>query len=391
MSYKSNLWKIYLFTFFFNLHFIGGVLIPFFTDWGGLSFFQIMILQSWFMLWIFLLELPTGTIADYFGRKQSLILAAGFGIIAVIVYTSTPNFYIFLIAEVLFALSVSLLSGADHAFVYDTLKKIQKAELSKKIFGRLESCHLAGIMIAAPIGSLIASQVSLRAPMLFMALPLLLAVLIGLTLKEPKMTEKVKSQRYLTILKSGVNFFRRHQPLKILAVDMIVIAAVAYFIIWLYQPMLQRAGVSIAYFGLVHAILVAAQILLMNNYQRLEKFLKSKKRLIFLSAFLTGFALIIGGLTNWLPIVILVIIIGGGFGLGRKPLFTSYFNKYIPSAQRATVLSSISMFRHFVLIILSPLVGYFVDWSLSYTLITLGLIAVIFSFISKVKEEHLID
>ena len=34
MSYKANIWKMYLFKFLISLHFVGGVLVPFFLDWG---------------------------------------------------------------------------------------------------------------------------------------------------------------------------------------------------------------------------------------------------------------------------------------------------------------------------------------------------------------------
>lgn len=390
-EFKSNIWKIYLFKFFISLHFIGGVLIPFFTDWGGLKFVQIMILQSWFMFWTFILEIPTGAVADYWGRKYSIILSCIVIVFGVLVYTSTPNFYVFLVGEFLWAMSSALLSGADEAFVYDTLKKIGESNKSKKIFGRIESIGLLGIMIGSPVGSIIASQFGLRAPLFLMIIPFSIAFLITLTFKEPKITQKIESKRYLNVLKDGVEYFYKNKVLKILTIDMISIATIAYFMIWLFQPMLKNAGVNIAYFGVVHSSLVVGEIIIMNNYSFLEKIFGSKKRLIFFSAFITGIMFIIGGLTTFLPLVLLAIIIGGGFGLSRRPLFVSYMNKYIPSPKRATVLSSVSMFRTFILAVLNPIVGLMVDWSLNYTLIILGFTAIIFSFISKVEESHLID
>ncbi|RMF55903.1 MFS transporter [Candidatus Woesearchaeota archaeon] len=370
---------------------MGGVLVPFFLEWGKISFTQLMILQSWFMLWTFILEVPTGTIADYLGRKQSIILSVFVNIIAVLVYASMPNFYIFLLGEFLWAMSAALMSGADEAFVYDTLKKIDETKQSKKIFGKLESFRLAGIMFGAPIGSVIATHFGLRAPMLLFVIPLGIAFLISLTLKEPKTKQKTESKRYISILKEGFKFFYKNKVLKILTTDFVVINAIAYFMIWLYQPMLKQAGVGLKYFGIVHAFFVLSQILIMNNYRRLEKLFGSKKRMVFLSALITGIMFVVGGLTTWVPAVLWVIIVGGGFGMARRPLFVSYMNKYIPSSKRATVLSSVSMARRFVSIILNPIIGFMVDWSLNYTLIILGAIAIIFSFISRVKESHLID
>jgi len=390
-SFRSNIWKIYLFQFLISLHFIGGVIIPFFTDWGGINFTQIMILQSWFMFWIFFLEVPTGVVADFLGRKHSLILASVINAVAAIIYSSYPNFFIFLIGEFLWAMSAALLSGANEAFVYDTLNKINESEKSKKIFGRMESFHLVGIMIGALLGSIIAAQFGLNIPMFLMVVPLTLAFFVGLFLKEPKTAKSAETKRYINILKGGVKFFYKNKVLKILAIDMIFIGTVSYFMIWFYQLMLKQAGIDIIYFGLVHAAFVLSQILIMNNYERLEEIFGSKRRLIFLSALITGIMFVVGGLTSFAPIVLLVIIVGGGFGLSRRPLFISYMNKYIPSPQRATVLSTISMFRRICLVVVNPLIGMLVDWSLNYTLIILGTAAIIFSFVSKVEENHLID
>ena len=246
-------------------------------------------------------------------------------------------------------------------------------------------------MVATPLGSIIAAQFGLRAPMLLLTVPFTIAFFIALTFKEPKTTKKIESTRYINILRDGVRFFYKNKTLKILAMDMISIATVAYFMIWLYQPMLKQAGIGIAYFGIVHASFVISQILIINNYEKLEKIFGSKKGLIFFSGAITGVMFIIGGLTSYIPLVLLVIIAGGGFGLSRRPLFVSYMNKYIPSSKRATVLSTISMLRRFVLVVVNPVVGLMVDWSLNYTLIILGVLAVFFSFASKIEENQLID
>ena len=389
--FQSNLWKMYLFQFFTSLHFLGGVLVPFFLDWGQINFTQIMILQAWFMFWVFILEIPTGAVADYLGRKWSLLLGCLANIIAVIVYTSMPNFYIFLVGEFFWAMASALMSGADQALVYDSLKKIKDEKQSKKVLGRMESFSLIALMVSAPIGSIIASFFGLRMTMLLLAVPLLIATFISLTFHEPKTSRKVESTRYLNILRTGITYFHKNKVLKILALDMVIITSIAYFMIWLYQPLLKQSVVNLIYFGLVHAAFVASQILIINLSPKLEQWFGSKKKLLFYGALITGISFVVGGLTTFLPLVILIIILGGGFGLSRRTVMASYLNKQIPSPQRATILSTISMLRQAVQVILNPAVGFMVDWSLNYTLIILGLAAIIFAFISRVEEEHLID
>ena len=382
--------KMYLYNFFISLHFIGAVLVPFYTEWAGLTLTHALILQSWFLFSVFLLEIPSGTFADYFGRKNSIVLAVLANIAGALVYSFIPNFFLFMIGEFLWALAVALMSGADYAMLYDTLRKTKKTKNSKKIFSRYESSGLLGLMVGAPVGSFIASIYGLQAPMFYLIVPFSIAFFIALTFKEPSCS-RTKEKNYLEILRKGVKYFYKHKILKILALDMIVISTASYFMIWLYQPLLTNVGINIAYFGVVQATLVLSEILIMNNFDKLEKLFGSKRRLLFFSSIITGLMFVLGGLTLYLPIVLMVIIIGGGFGLSRKPLFNNYYNKYIPSDKRATVLSSISMINRFSIAIVNPFVGILADWSLSYTFIIIGTVAIIFSFVSRIEEDMLVD
>ncbi len=390
-TYKSNIWKYYLFYFLCNLSFIGGILIPFFTEWGGLNFTQTMFLQSWFMFWTFLLEVPTGAVADYVGRKHSLILAAFLNGVGFLVYVSQSNFYVFLLGEFILAMALALASGAGEAFVYDSLKKIGKEKKSKKIFARVQTFKLLGIMVGSPIGSLVAGIYGLRSPVILMSVPLTVATLLAITFKEPKTSKKLESNRYIRIVKDGLKYFKDNQVLKILAFDIIIIATAGYLMIWLYQPLLEQSGVPIEYFGFVHASLVLSQIFIMNIYGKLEVIVKSKKRMLFLSSFITGLLFLVGGLTSFIPLIIIVILVAGGFGLTRRPLFASYMNKHVPSSERATILSTISMLRRLLVAIINPIVGMLVDWSLNYTFVLIGIVVLISALFSRVKEEHLID
>jgi fucose permease len=145
-SYKNNIWKMYLFGFLTDIFFISGVLVPFYTMWGKISFTQIMLLQSFFVFSMFALEVPTGVVADKFGRKASLALGALVIVAGTIIYSSYPSFYVFMLGEFLWALGRALISGAEEAIVYDSLKHLKEESSSKKIFARMESISKFGLM-----------------------------------------------------------------------------------------------------------------------------------------------------------------------------------------------------------------------------------------------------
>ncbi|MCR4296742.1 MAG: hypothetical protein NUW21_14510, partial [Elusimicrobia bacterium] len=101
--WRQNVRRMYLWRALMHMHFFAGVLVPFFTDWGGLSLNQMFLLQAWFFLWIFLLEVPTGAVADKYGRKASVIAASVCLIAATALYASGKGMPRYLLAEFIWA------------------------------------------------------------------------------------------------------------------------------------------------------------------------------------------------------------------------------------------------------------------------------------------------
>jgi len=373
------------------MNFISGVLIPFFMDWGKISFSQIMVLQSWFVIWVFLLGIPTGAVADYLDRKVSMIMSTIVWVIGVLVYTSRPDFLIFLLGEFILAMAMALSYGASTAFVYDSLKESGQEKKSKKVLGRFGSFQIAGLMVAAPIGSVMAATIGLRHTFLLSVIPVGMACLIALTFKEPKTEKKVESLPYFQTLVIGVKFFYSHKALRILAIDGVVVGVLAFLLIWTNQLLLKQLNVSLAYFGIVNSLICGSEMIAMNNFERLEKMFGSRSRYLFFSALISGIAFIYLGLNRYIVPAIIAMLIIAGFGLSRFALVSNYMQKHIESQNRATVVSAALMLNQFGLAVTYPLVGLMVDWSLSYALVIIGVAIVMFSLIPKIKESYLID
>jgi MFS family permease len=390
-SWSPQVWKIYAFEFLKSLHFFGAILIPFMTEWGKLNLEQIFILQSWFLFWIFVLEIPTGTFADKFGRKFSLVLGGILNGAAALLYIYQPTFEAFLVAEFVWALSSAFTSGADEAILYDTLKSERQEKRSKQAFSWQESIGLIAIALGSTIGGLVVKPFGITFPYYLTAATMILSGILALTLREPPIHTEKKKPGFWTVMQDGIGYIRGHKTLQILAIDMISISVVSYFMIWLFQPLLQNAGVGIEYFGIIHAGIVAAEIGMLALYPRIEKWLGNKKRLLFHTSAFTGVFFILAGLTTFIPLLILAILLGGGIGLTRRPLLSSYMQKYIPSEKRATITSGISMIRTLSIAGANLVVGKLAQWNVQNTMIILGIAAIAFALISRVEEEHLID
>ncbi|MFX1322285.1 MAG: MFS transporter [Promethearchaeota archaeon] len=389
-AWQSNIHKLYLVRFFMGCHLISGVLIPFFLTWGKLTFIEVMFLQSYFTIMILIFEIPCGAIADYISRKLSLILGGLSTALAALVYASYPNIVIFAIGETLFALGNAFTSGTDQAFSYDTLRKMGKEEEISKVMARNRSYFLIGVGISAPIGSIIGVVLSLSLTMSFMFFPFILATFISLTLKEPNHDlEKDETENYFKIVRSGFKELTRNSVLRIIAIDLIMIDSVVFFIFWMYQLYLEQLGFQLALFGLVAAVMTIVEIIFTNLVSKLEKRYKNKKVFLQFYTMIPGIGFILMATIYFVPVSIALILIVIGFGISRDLLLIKGINKQIETNNRATVLSTINMIGSLLRTVLYPVIGFLVMWNLSATFILLGSIMIIVALLSRIKDEYL--
>jgi MFS family permease len=387
--YRSNIWKMYADSLFYYMHFIAAVLVPFFTDWGGISFSQVLFINSWYMFCVFAFEIPTGTVADFFGRKTSMLLGSIVAVLAAVVYVSYPNFYVFMAGETVWAIAFTLKSGANEALVYDSLKAIGEEERSQIVFSRMEAFKMTGMLTGALLGGVLAKYGGLRFPVIAMAVPFGLSAVFIAMLKEPPTGEGPEKTTYFQVLKGGVEFFAAHRILKILTFDMVAVGSFAFLVIWAYQMLLKDAGVDIVYFGIVHAMICLAEIAVLQGFSRFEKYLGTKKRLLVGTAVVTGLGFAGLGMAKSVWLTVLLILVTAGFGLSRTPLYISYMNRFIPSDKRATVLSMTSMTRNIGIGLANLAAAAMAKWSLRYMMIFSGLAILAFTVMTRVKEEYL--
>lgn len=369
--------RYYLATFFSGLMFYISVLVPFYTEWGHLSLTQVQILQSWLMIWMFIFNIPTGVIADHIGRKISVALGGLILSASCILYVLTPGFYPFLAAEFLAALGTSFVIGANSALAYDYLKQNNRESESKHVLGRSSAISNLGTVIAAPIGSIIAVHFGIRAPMLLSAIPLLAASFIILTVHELRGQKKTLRPNQLESIKKGVGYIFNNRRLQYLVANDLLVWIGAYFLVWLYQPMLIKVGLAIVYFGLIRSGFSLASMISTFNIHLTERLFGSEKMFINATALIVSASLILVAALPSVVTVIIAIILIGGLASARTSYLNTKMNEFIPSEQRATVLSSISTVNMLIFAIANPAVGYIADHSLRLAFLCVGLLPLV--------------
>ncbi len=213
---------------------------------AGLDLADIILLQGIFGLFILFLEYPSGILADRFGRRNAVVIGQGFTALGLIGYLMASTFASFVIVELVFAVGLAAVSGANIAFIWDSATEAGKGEHAKEIVN-------TGIMITTG-SNMILLLIGAGLMIVDTYLPVYLAIsyLCVLTIlllagEEPKR---------ITSLSTGMIF---RQSTKYLGqrkfIEVIVISAIPMISLniafWAYIPKLQENKVNEAWFSIV--------------------------------------------------------------------------------------------------------------------------------------------
>jgi len=389
---NSTLRKSYLINFLINAQFFGSITVPFFLEWGHLSFTQLFILEAFFTLCVFLFEIPTGYVADKWGRKMSLVLGGLFSAISLFIFGMTDAYSAFFVAEFVGAIGCALLSGADRSLVYDALLEAGEEQTATEIMSRHETAGTIGVLIGLPVGSFLAGSTLLpypqvlTIPFFISATFILVSSLVALTLREPARSGKMDD--VITEGIGGLKYIFGHSKLKKLALHFSFISATTFFIFWLYQPILQSVGVGIQWLGVVGFGFNLFSLFLLTNINTIEHKIGIRS-LLFYSTLIPGIAYLGLFVFHNVGFIIFAVFLIVGMRKLRMPLFADYMNRFIESRNRATVLSGISMIERLMIALMYPVVGLIADYSVFIPFLLLGSITILFAVFGKIEAEHI--
>src|SRR5512137_261289 len=135
MKIERNIPKNYLYTFLSGTR-LSEAIWMLYLAFRGMSLVQIGLIESVFHVTSMLMEVPTGIVADRFGRKTSRLLGRVMAMAGTALMIGSRSFWGFALAFVFVALSFNLESGAGDALVYDSLIQCGKQDSYTKVKGR---------------------------------------------------------------------------------------------------------------------------------------------------------------------------------------------------------------------------------------------------------------
>ena len=383
MQLRHNILKMYLLKAVLWFMVAMPIIVLFFQE-HGLTLTEVMILQSIYSFSVALFEIPSGFIADVFGRKRTIILSTIFTFIGFLVFSFFGGFYAFAIAQVLVGIGGSLMSGSDSAIIYDTLLETNSKTTYTKIEGRTYAIGNFSEAFAGILGGFLAVG-SIYMPIYVQTSILFFSIPIAFTLIEPSMHKENKLDRSFKAVLEVVKFAMvDNQKLKWLIIYSSAMGVATLSMAWFAQPFFKSINIPLAYFGILWAVLNFSAGLTSFNAHQFDKKDKNYKMLFYLSlAMTTSFILLGFNASVFGLIFILFIYLLRGL---VTPILRNAINENTTSNKRATVLSIRSLIIRISFAISAPILGYIADnYSLAISFYGLAIVVGFFSILSAIK------
>lgn len=380
-SLQSNILKLYLIKIAKWFMLFMPIVVLFYEE-NGLELRHVVILQAIYSVSIVALEIPSGYLADAWGRKYTLVLGSILGFFGFLTYSFSYGFTGFLIAEIILGIGQSLISGADSALLYDSLLESGKKEEYIKYEGRLVSAGNFAEAFAGILGGLLATM-SLRYPYYVQTVISATAIPASMLLIEPKTHKKIIKMSLNHILKIVRYSLHDNKELKWNIIYSSVIGAATLTMAWFVQPYLNLVALPLSFFGIMWTLLNLTVGISSMYAHKIEFRLKQPNTIIGIAILIpAGFIALSRIHALWGIAILFLFYIFRGIA---TPVLKDYINRLCDSDVRATVLSVRNFVIRIFFAVIGPLAGWYSDkYTLQSALLLSGLIFLFFALTTQV-------
>ncbi|MGH3133627.1 MAG: MFS transporter [Gaiellaceae bacterium] len=351
--------------------FIWGINTLFLLD-AGLSNLEAFAANAFFTFGMMVFEVPTGVVADTWGRRTSYLLGtislAGSTLLYWGLWQTQAPFWQWAIVSMLLGLGFTFFSGAVEAWLVDALTFAGYAGDLEAVFGRGQMVGGAAMLGGSVAGGVIAQATSLGVPFLLRVAVLLLMFVaayrlmrdVGFTPQPREQPLRAMQTVFVTSLDHGL----KNPPVRWVMLAAPFVSGVGFYTFYALQPyLLELYGDSEAYAvaGLAAAIVAGSQILGGYAAPRIRALFKKRTTALILGTTASAAILVLLGVTTAFWLALLLLVIWGLIFAADMPIRQAYLNGMIPSQQRATVLSFDSLMGSSGGVVIQPVLGKTAD------------------------------
>jgi|GEM_PF-2638562 len=366
--------------------FLMGTYVVYLMD-KGMSLFDCHLINMSMFVALILFEVPTGVIADLFGRKISFVISGLIRGVALLIYAYAHSLPGFILGEVVYAFGATFSTGAFQAWMVDS---VDEKSMKRIIPNGMMISRVAG-MIGAGVGGCL-MDIDLSLPWKVGACFYLLTAVLGFCIM-PECAVKVKRQGsvladFLKHSWQGVVFISENKTFRFIVLNGFIHAIALQIVNLEWQMLFEEIFTRKLYYGLLFS---GISISLFIGAQWSKTFLlrvDSKKRLI-VSQILIAVGVI---LSVWVKPAILVVLFFLWHEVFRgvfESIFQVYLHETIPPDKkhmRAT-LESYQKMGDNVGRIIGLLVGGMVvqAWGIFYSWVIAAGILILFAVVFLVN------
>jgi len=381
--------------------FIWGINTLFLLD-AGLSNLEAFAANAFFTAGMVIFEVPTGVVADTWGRRASYLLGtltlAGSTLLYFFLWQMESPFWIWAIVSMLLGLGFTFFSGAVEAWLVDALAFSGYEGDLEAVFGRGQMVSGVAMLFGSVAGGVIAQATSLGVPFLLRVGVLLVMFAVAYRLmmdigftphREASPLGAVRN-----VLMTSLDHGLRNPPVRWVMLAAPFTSGVGFYTFYALQPyLLELWGDSEAYAiaGLAAAIVAGAQIAGGYLAPKIRARFHRRTTPLILGTIASSAILVLLGLTNVFWLALALLVVWGLIFAAEMPIRQAYLNGMIPSQQRATVLSFDSLMGSTGGVAIQPVLGRSADvWSYATSYVigaAFQMLAVPFLWLSRREND----
>ncbi len=353
--------------------FIWGINTLFLLD-AGLNNVEAFAANAFFTAGMVVFEVPTGVVADIWGRRTSYLLGAVTLLLSTLLYLvmwqAHAPLWGWAISSILLGLGFTFFSGATEAWLVDALAFTGYKESLESVLAKGQVVGGAAMLTGSVAGGFIAQVTDLGVPYIIRSVILGLTFVSAFVWMKDLGFKPGRGKRPVAeirrVLRQSVDSGLRNPPVRWLMLAAFCAGGVDIFAFYALQPyLLELYGDPGAFgiAGLAAAIVAGTEMLAGLVVPRLRRlFTRRTHALIVTSLIGTGCLAMLGLTSSFAVAIALLVVWGLTFSIGM-PIRQAYINGIIPSEQRATVLSFDSMMGSAGGVIAQPALGRVADVS----------------------------
>lgn len=399
---NTQYYKFCIYGFLKNFRFFDAFFILFLVD-KGLSYTEIGLLYAIREIVINIFEIPSGILADTYGRRNVLAFSFLIFMISFILFYFSNGFWIFLPAFILFGIGDAFRSGTHKGMIMDYLKMNQWDAQKINYYGHTRSCSQKGSALSALMaGVIVFYSGNYESIFLYSLIPYLLNLVLILSYPQA-LNHSIKKAKHQSGIKETMQSFtliiKQAHVLKIInttAVHTAYIKAVKDYIqplmlqISLVIPLLlsinaeKKSGIII---GLIYFIIYLISSAASKRAGILAK--SNRKNIPHLTLLLGFGAGLLCGLFYYFDLWFLSLIAFIAIFIIeniRKPILTGYVADQVPNEILTSVLSAQSLLKTIITAILALTFGFMADhYGIGISFIAISSFLLLTTFILNIR------